>query len=121
MGARQMIEAGGDSKLTYKQQDGMWSFDSSSSVDYHYARQAMHHLLYTVANSNVMDGSMPGSILRYGIQATGKIRIAINVVGVVGLGLLGFTAWRTHKRRSAERTAERSAETAAGGTTPPEE
>jgi beta-glucosidase len=109
MDACQMIEAGGDSKLTYTDQTSMWSYDENSSADYHYGREAMHHLLYTVANSNATDGSVPGSAYKADLEPLSAIRIGINVVSVVLLALVGFTTWRTHKKRSAERVARRAA------------
>lgn len=58
----QMIEAGGDGSLRYLEDEG-FTFDSESVSDYHYGRQAAHHILYTVANSKAMVGAMPGSKL----------------------------------------------------------
>ena len=106
MDAAQMIRAGGDTKLTYLDQAssmGMWSFDKTNKADYHYAREALHHLLYLTANGNAMNGAMPGSVLKYGMTLTGKVQTGANVIGVVGLGLIGFTAWRNHVKRKAER------------------
>ena len=82
---------------------GMWSFDKTNVADYHYAREALHHLLYLTANSNAMNGAMPGSVLKFGTTLTGKVQIGVNVVGVVGIGLICFTAWRNHVKRKAER------------------
>ena len=105
MDAAQMIRAGGDSKLTYEDQasKGMWSFDKANTADYHYAREAMHHLLYITANGKGMNGAMPGGVLRFHMPLLTKVQIGVNVVGVAGLGLIGFTAWRNHVKRKAER------------------
>ena len=106
MDAAQMIRAGGDTKLTYADQAstmGMWSFDKTNTADYHYAREALHHLLYLTANSHAMNGAMHGSVLKFGLTMVNKVQIAINVVGVVGIGLVCFTAWRNHVKRKAER------------------
>ncbi|WP_115727976.1 glycoside hydrolase family 3 N-terminal domain-containing protein [Actinomyces culturomici] len=108
MDAAQMIAAGGDSKLTYNDQSSMWAFDENNAVDYHYGRIAMHHLLYTIANSHVMNGSMPGSIYKPGWQMTSRIAAGVNGVGGLVLVLLGWTTWRNHKKYTAER-AERKA------------
>lgn len=108
MSAQQMIEAGGDTKLTYMPTTGNeWAFDSNDPEQYHYAREAMHHLLYTIANSKAMCGSMPGSIYVPGVQFAMKVRIGINVVGVAGIALIVWTGWRNHKKRAAERAAEK--------------
>ncbi len=106
MDAAQMIRAGGDTKLTYLDQAssmGMWKFDKTNAADYHYAREALHHLLYLTANSTAMIGSAPGGVLKYGMTLIGKIQVGVNVVGVVGIALIGFTAWRNHVKRKAER------------------
>ena len=50
-----------------------------------------------------MNGSMPGSVYKPGFQIASKLQLGINVVGVAGIGLVGFTAWRNHKKRQAER------------------
>ena len=103
MDAGQMIRSGADSKLTYQDQSDWWTYSKDSAADYHYGREAMHHLLYVVANGHVMNGSMPGSKLSYGMQFTDKVLLGVNAVGVVGIGLVGFTAWRNHVKRKAER------------------
>ena len=103
MDAQQMIEAGADAKLTYQPQSAMWEFDQDDPVTYHYAREALHHLLYTTANSNAMDGAMPGSVYKPGMQKVEMLMAGINVVCVLGLALIGFTGWRNHVKRKAER------------------
>ena len=103
MDASQMIEAGGVSKLAQSESLAKWTYDESDPAEYHYAREAMHRLLYTTANSNAMQGVMHGSVYQPGIQKVQMVQIAINVVGVVGLALIGFTAWRNHVKRKAER------------------
>ena len=55
------------------------------------------------ANSNAMQGVMHGSVYKPGIQKIDQIRIALGVVSVAGLGLIGFTGWRNHVKRKAER------------------
>ena len=95
MDAEQMIEAGGDAKLTTQDQSSMWSFDSGDAVSYRYARESLHHLLYTMANGHSMNGAMHGSkfvsggtgglqkadLLRYGLMAVGVAGIAV-IVGI---------------------------------------
>ena len=55
MNAYQMIEAGGDGALTTTEY-AVWKFDKDDPNHYTYGREAMHHVLYTVANSNAMNG-----------------------------------------------------------------
>lgn len=57
-----MIQAGGDGSLRY-QPDTQFTFDPNSASDYHYGRQAAHHILYTIANSKAMISAMPDSKL----------------------------------------------------------
>ncbi len=106
MNAGQMIRAGGDTELTYLDVDGAWGFDKDNVADYHYAREAMHHLLYMTANNHGQNGAMHGSKVSFGLQALDKIQIALNVVCIAGLGLIGFTAWRNHVKRKAERAEQ---------------
>ena len=104
MDTMQMIEAGADSKLAQAENLINWDdFDASDPVTYHYGREAMHHLLYATANSNAMQGVMHGSVYKPGLQKIDAVRIALNVVGVAGLALIGFTGWRNHVKRKAER------------------
>ena len=110
MDCYQMIEAGGVSKLAQAENLVKWDdYDPYDPATYHYGREAMHRLLYATANSNAMQGVMHGSVYKPGIQKIDQIRIALGVVSVVGLGLIGFTGWRNHVKRKAER-AEAAAE-----------
>lgn len=101
MDAGQMIQAGADSKLTVSDPAGTWKFDSSDPVAYRYARNAAHHLLYTMANGHSMNGAMHGSkfvsggagglqkadLLRWGLTGGGAAGIAIIVAINVALEL----------------------------------
>ena len=60
-------------------------------------------LLYTTANSHVMNGAMHGSAWVDGPQKLEVVRWVATGVSVVGLGLIGFMAWRNHVKRRAER------------------
>ena len=103
MDATQMIEAGGVSKLAQADSLAHWTFDETDPVQYYYAREALHNLLYTTANSNAMQGVMHGSVYKPGTQKVEMLMMGINVVGVVGLALIGFTGGRNHVKRRAER------------------
>lgn len=82
----QMIKAGADGKLNYA---ASYDLDTSDPVVYHYARQAAHHILYTAANSKIMNGAMPGSKLT-GIPTDIMLRIGMTVVSVLVIALLTF-------------------------------
>nr|WP_297708230.1 glycoside hydrolase family 3 N-terminal domain-containing protein [uncultured Butyrivibrio sp.] len=88
MDCGQMIEAGGDGSLRYLK-DTQYTFDKTSSAEYHYARQAAHHHLYTVANSNAMNGAAPGSKL-VGTPNDVIIRIVLTVISIILIGLFTF-------------------------------
>ncbi len=114
MDGGQMIRAGGDSKLTYNDQTDWWAFDEDSPADYHYGREAMHHLLYTTANSHVMNGAAPGSDLEYGSQMNETITTATDVAGVVGIAMLGIGLYRKvkkHRKKKAEKAAAAAEQT----------
>ena len=96
MDRAQMIEAGGDGSLRYQADD--YTFDKDSSADFHYARQAAHHHLYTVANSNAMNGAAPGSKLT-GTPTADKIRIALSAVSGGLLLLIIVGTVRKHMRK----------------------
>ena len=92
MDAEQMIEAGGDAKLTTQDQSSMWSFDSGDAVSYRYARESLHHLLYTMANGHSMNGAMHGSKFvsggTGGLQKADLLRYGLTAVGVVGIAII---------------------------------
>ena len=58
MDTEQCIRAGGDLKLTAMGSDALLAIDDHASA--YYARQAMKHVLYTVVNSNAMNGIVHG-------------------------------------------------------------
>lgn len=109
MNAGQMIEAGADSKLTASDPTDTWTFDSTDATQYRYARDAVHHLLYVMANTHVMNGAMPGSTYSSGVggmQKADQIRWGVTGVGVALVALAaGLIARRAVKRRRAAETA----------------
>ncbi len=58
MDTEQCIRAGGDLKLTAMGSDALLDINNPASA--YYARQAMKHVLYTVVNSNAMNGIVHG-------------------------------------------------------------
>ena len=104
MDAGQMIQAGADSKLTVSDPAGTWKFDSSDPVAYRYARNAAHHLLYTMANGHSMNGAMHGSKFvsggTGGLQKADMLRWGLTGVGVVGLvAIVGINVTLEVRRR----------------------
>ena len=115
MNAYQMIEAGGDAALTTTEY-AVWKFDQNSAADYHYGRQAMHNVLYTVANSKVMNGLMPGSKFVTPMTMAEKILIGIDIAAAViilALAYFIFRGFKPTKKKAAKLAAK--AETKAEG------
>ena len=97
--AGQMIEAGADAKLTNLPASARWTFDETSSSDYHYGREAMHHLLYAVANSKAMNGVAPGGTVIEGMPTYQKILIAVDVVAVLLIAALVWFIIRGFRKK----------------------
>jgi beta-glucosidase len=97
----QMIEAGGDAKLTYLVESARFDYyDPQDVATYYYARQALHHILYTVVNSNAMNGAMPGSVFKDGMRLCTKVQIGVNVVcGALILLMVWCTIRRFRKKK----------------------
>lgn len=112
MDSSQMIRAGGDSRL--RSNENNYQYDENNSAEYHYAREAIHHLLYVTANSKAMEGAMPGSAYAPGLQAVDKVRIGVTAGGAAVIALVFWTGWRNHKKRAAERAAAAADAAAAG-------
>ena len=91
MDGYQMIEAGGDIKLTYLADSARFDFDKNDTATYHYAREAMHRVLYTVANSKAMLGAMPGTDFVDEPSDTEKITMAVDIVCGILIALLAVT------------------------------
>ena len=110
MGGQQMIEAGGDMKLTYVKNSARWDdFDKDNAETYHYAREALHHVLYTTANTKAMNGAMPGSIYKDGPQVSTTVRTVVNILCTLLLILLAyrvFRVWKPSKRKLAKMEAK---------------
>ena len=111
MNAYQMIEAGGDAALTTTEY-AVWKFDQNSAADYHYGRQAMHNILYTVANSKVMMGLMPGSKFVTPMTMAEKILIGIDIAAAViilALAYFIFRGFKPTKKKAAKLAAKAEA------------
>lgn len=103
MNPNQGIHAGSDLMLTFQPSK---SFnDSSSAAAVTDIRTATHHILYTVANSNAMNGLAPGATVAYTPPAWVVWQIVIT--SVVGVLLVAALVWvivrvRRHRVRPAE-------------------
>lgn len=80
MDGYQMTEAGADVKLTSLPASARYNFDKSDPATYYYARQAMHHTLYTIANCKAMNGAMPGSHIKDGTRISTTIMRVVTIL-----------------------------------------
>ena len=87
MNSRQMAYAGGD--LNLATQPVTWC-DESSTSDVVILRQCFKNALYTVVNSNAMNGEVVGYKLAYWVIGL----IVVDVIAVVALGVWGFFSLR---------------------------
>lgn len=100
MNEYQMVEAGADIKLLNAEDPTHFQFNKNSRAEYHYGRQAIHRVLYTVANSKNTNGAMSGSVFKSGLQKATKIQIGISVVaGLLIFVLVYFTIRRFKKAK----------------------
>ena len=97
MNAYQMIEAGGDGALTTSEY-AVWKFDKDNAAHYTYGREAMHHVLYAVANSKVMSGLMPGSTFVTPMTLAEKLVVGIDIGAVVIIAALGYFIYRGFRK-----------------------
>lgn len=97
MNAYQMIEAGGDGALTTTE-FAVWKFDKDNASHYIYGREAAHHVLYTIANSKVMSGLMPGSTFVTPMTLAEKIVVGVDIGAVVIIAALGYFIYRGFRK-----------------------
>ncbi|WP_099466843.1 glycoside hydrolase family 3 N-terminal domain-containing protein [Konateibacter massiliensis] len=101
MDGYQMIEAGADAKLTYAKESARFDFDKDSSATYHYGRESMHRLLYTVVNSKAMNGAMPGCVFEDKATFVDKLIVGINIICPLLILLMGvLTIKRFRKKKT---------------------
>jgi len=121
MDGYQMIEAGGDIKLTYQSESARFNFDPENSAHYYYAREALHHVLYVMANSKAMNGAMPGSDFTEGMRMMDKLLVGINVVCVLLILWRAYAIFRGFKpskrmlAKQEKKAAKKAAKIAAKG------
>lgn len=93
MNRDQSLAAGGDIQLTIAAVAPGFS-GTDNPVVISRLREATHHVLYTVANSNAMQGVAPGSKINYGV-APWQLGLWGGSALFAGLGL--FAGWRAYK------------------------
>lgn len=103
MDGYQMIEAGGNVKLTYMAGSARFDFDPQNSAHYHYARTALHQALYVIANTSSMNGVMPGSVFTEGLRMTQKLVMGANTIFgllIVWLAYVIVRGFRPSRRKA---------------------
>lgn len=101
MDAGQMIQAGADGKLTNLPTGARYTFDENNVSDYHYGREAIHNILYTIANSKAMNGGMPGSQYLASIEPYQMVIYVVDgVCGVIIALLVVLTILRYRKKKN---------------------
>ena len=105
MDAGQMIQAGADGKLTNLPSGARYTFNKDDVSDYHYGREAIHNILYTIANSKTMNGGMPGSRYLAKVEPYQKVIYAVDGVcgGLIAV-LVVLTILRFRKKKEDVKT-----------------
>ena len=100
MDAGQMIQAGADGKLTNLPTGARYTFNKNDVSDYHYGREAVHNILYTITNSKAMNGGMPGSRYLAKVEPYQKVIYAVDGVccGLIAV-LVILTIFRFRKKK----------------------
>ena len=93
------VAAGTDLMLTFTPMKSMADTTSATSVTN--MRNAMHNILYTVANSNAMNGIAPGAEMVYHMSTWRVVQIAVDVVlGVLYVAAIAWVVVRVKKHKN---------------------
>ena len=101
MDGYQMIAAGGDGKLTYMEESARFNYDENDAATYHYGREVMHRMLYTIANSKAMNGAMPGSRFVDVRTISDNVILAVNIICPVLILLMVILTIRRFGRKNS--------------------
>ena len=101
MDTLQSLAAGGDGKLKTVGMDALFGFDVSKHPAYQeYARDAAHHILYTVVNSAGMNGFVHGVEYLNGFAYYKIILIVWDVLATAGFAFLAIKLVKKLKRKA---------------------
>ena len=90
MDPKQMLYAGGDAELRALA-DVPYAYDpANSNADYYYGREAVHHILYAIANSAAMNGMVHGAVFTPGFAYYKYILIGLDVVALLSMGIIAL-------------------------------
>lgn len=99
------LAAGTDLQLTYSAMTAAYEGTNTATVVCQ-LRESMHRALYTVANSNAMQGMAPGSKVTYG-TAPWQMGLWAGSAALVALaGVFGWRAYRVNKQLKEQKPAE---------------
>ena len=95
----QALEAGTELELTYSIMKDYLFQETDHPTVVQELRQASHRVLYTIANSNAMQGMAPGSIITYSTAPWQYAVWALEGVLVAGAAYFGYRAYTAHKAK----------------------
>lgn len=102
MSPDQFLRAGGDLNLVQGGFPNSFNAKNASATDINLLRRATKNILYTVAQSNAMNGMGEGNVWAYALPTWVIILIVVDCVAAVAFGVWGFFAIRKAKRKEAE-------------------
>ncbi len=100
MQKQQALYGGTDAQLTYAAMTGGFQ-DTKSATAVSALREASHRLLFAVANSNAMNGMVPGSSIKYGVAPWQYMVWGASAVLAAVAGLCGWLALKKIKANKA--------------------
>lgn len=104
MSPKQMVYAGGDLNLTTMR---YWTrADENSASDVSMLRRAAHNVLYSVVNSNAMNGIDENTVLRTAIPIWQEVLFICEAVIVLALGVWGFFEIRALAKKLRKRNKQ---------------
>ncbi|WP_112179798.1 beta-glucosidase [Paraliobacillus zengyii] len=96
MYVNQGIAAGTDYNITFASNKTIEDTESVTAVND--LRKSAHRILYAVANSNTMNGIIPGTTISYEMATWKKVQIIVDIVIILGL-ITGFVINRRKKQK----------------------
>lgn len=96
MFVNQGLTAGTDFNITFASQKTIQ--DSESAVAVSYIRRSAHRILYMIANSNAMNGIVPGTTVRYTLAPWEVGLIIWNIISIIVIFISIYKIYVLHKR-----------------------
>ena len=103
MDTNQSLAAGGDAKLKTVGMDSIFGYDIAKNKAYQgYAREAAHHILYTVVHSQGMNGFVHGVEFVNGVAYYNFILLGWDIVALAGITVLTFVIIKSLTKKKKE-------------------